>query len=115
MATSDSDRPPATEPPPGRWCWSCDYPLAGDAPAGRCPECGRAFDAAAPRAVNTRGPIGRIGRWAVRGGGWITTALLIVGAAGVCWGTGWPGGPSDWVGRMLDWPMLRSPDVIAER
>src|SRR3954453_2978756 len=57
-------------------CWDCDYPLAG-IESGRCPECGRGFDAEDERTVNLGKALGRGGRGMLRPVG----RGILVGAA----------------------------------
>src|SRR5688572_13029026 len=47
----------------GGWCRDCDYPLHGLTESTRCPECGRRFDPRIPGTMETRPPVGPVGRW----------------------------------------------------
>src|SRR4051794_19891946 len=90
--------PPVTVVParPPR-CRGCGYLLVGQT-AGRCPECGRAFDVADPRTVHFGRRRERFGAWVARRMrafvgvpvGWLTIVAGLLATAAVLSLTRWP-------------------------
>lgn len=83
----DVAAPPAGALPPQAVCRGCYYPLRGLA-HDRCPECGRAFDAANRKSYyrDAGTPLTRLKRACVRLGGRVLPPVLALGAClAVCW------------------------------
>jgi hypothetical protein len=64
----------------GPLCWKCNHPL-DEAPAGTCPQCGRAFDLSHKYSVNWGRPVGPFRKLALTPFGWgmhVCTLVLAV-------------------------------------